>query len=526
MKIIKSYLPFLIGLVSGLYFMNFNLMGNDLQFFPGDLGDARFNNYLLEHAHLFFTGQVDSFWNAPFMFPEENVITYSDNLLGSAPFYSILRLMGNDRETAFQLWFVLMSVFNYTACYFFLVYLFENKYAAVFGAMIFAFSVALYSQIGHAQTYPRYAIPLVFLMCLLFLKEFKPVYFFWMLLLMVYQVYCGIYLGFMLFIPVAIFLLAAVYFKRETAELMIRDKKWLIKMAVAVIINVLFLLPLMLPYMERSKETGLYPYEKIVESLPTIMSFFFSQNGTLFWDFLRETGISYPAFWDHQIFPGGIATLCLFLFLIIIGVKMIFKNSFTVFKLDTTIKLFSITALITFLLFIRFGDFSFYRIVHLIPGFGSMRALQRIINIELLFYAMAVTLIFNALVRNEKTTGLVISLIIIGAIVSDNYMDTRFAHREQKNTSIKRIDELTAKMRSFKTGSIISYEPDTVDAKVIFRHIDAMLASQKLGLKCINGYSSTSPRGYSGYWILANKPGRMAWLEVKKFPPDSVIVVH
>lgn len=38
----------------GLYF----------EFIPGDLGDARFNNIVLEHGHLFIINKVDWFWNA------------------------------------------------------------------------------------------------------------------------------------------------------------------------------------------------------------------------------------------------------------------------------------------------------------------------------------------------------------------------------------------------------------------------------------------------------------------------------
>ena len=47
----KKYNLFLysIGLFSCIYFFAFNIIGSSYEFFPGDLGDARFNNYLLEH---------------------------------------------------------------------------------------------------------------------------------------------------------------------------------------------------------------------------------------------------------------------------------------------------------------------------------------------------------------------------------------------------------------------------------------------------------------------------------------------
>ena len=79
-------MPF--GLVLGLCFFTFKIIGFDFSYFPGDLGDGRLNLYFLEHAHKFFTGKISSFWEAPFMYPEPNVTAYSDNLLGSAPIYS------------------------------------------------------------------------------------------------------------------------------------------------------------------------------------------------------------------------------------------------------------------------------------------------------------------------------------------------------------------------------------------------------------------------------------------------------
>ena len=66
----------LIGLLIFLYpiiFINHSLM-------PGDLGDARFINYILEHGYLFFSGDElhKSFWNLPIFYPNLNTLAYSD----------------------------------------------------------------------------------------------------------------------------------------------------------------------------------------------------------------------------------------------------------------------------------------------------------------------------------------------------------------------------------------------------------------------------------------------------------------
>src|SRR3989338_385143 len=166
--------PFWLGLVIGLVFTTFQVIGFDLSIYPGDFGDGRFNNFILEHGHRFLTGQESSLCEAHFMYPEAQVVTFSDNLIGTVPLYSLWRALGCDIETSFQLWYILVTVFNFTACYFFLKWLFHNRYAAVLGAFVFAFSLTLQTQVTHAQTFPRFFIPLAILFLLLYHKALHP----------------------------------------------------------------------------------------------------------------------------------------------------------------------------------------------------------------------------------------------------------------------------------------------------------------------------------------------------------------
>jgi hypothetical protein len=482
---------------------------------------------LLEHAHRFFTGQEDSFWDAPFMYPEKSVITYSDNLLGAAPFYSLFRLIGIDREHAFLWWFILMTVFNYTACYFFLKYLFKNNYSAALGAMIFAFSMALLSQVVHAQTFPRFAIPLSFWMLCLFLKDHDPNYFFLCILLLVYQIYCGIYLGFLLMAPLGIMILLSLWTDFKTYKLRFKEKKWLRKMIVAGVVNILLLLPIMLPYLKRASGTGFYPYDYVRESLPSLISLFYSRHGTLFWEFLAELGVSYPAFWDHQLFPGGVAMMCLIIFLVIITIKKINSHKLPAFELNTNLWFLFLTTILTFLLFTRFGGFSFYTVLyHVVPGYGSLRALQRIINIELLFFAVAVSFLFTVFLKKQSVISFVVFLFLAGIIVMDNRSRPDFLDRWEMADSKKRVDYVLERIKTDIPQKIISYEPDTLATKSIFYQLDAMMASQSLGMRTLNGYSATSPKGYNFYWDKPNADSRKIWLEVMGLSNDSIQVIR
>ena len=516
-----NYLPFLIGLLSGLYFISFKVVGYSFEYFPGDFIDARFNNYILEHAYQFFTFQISDYWNAPFMFPEKDVISYSDNLLGTAPFYAIFRGIGFDRETSFQLWYLLITCLNYLSTYILINYVFKNKYAATIGAIIFTFSLALQSQMGHAQTFARFPMIICVLSALKFSEEQNLKWFFWTIFSVVYQLYCGIYLGLLLLLSAFVLVLSIFIFKRHSILMKIQQRKWLWSLIGIIIFNACLLLPLILPYIERARQLGFYDYKQVVFSILTPLSYFFSWNGSLFWDGLRETCISYPAFWDHTIFSGALATIGILFFIFILPFY-IFKKE----NKNLPFKLLWITAILTFLFFIRIERFSFYKILFHLPGYGSMRALQRIINFELLFFALGLAFLVDYLTKKKKWIAITIFIILNIAAIADNYVRDGFIHQRSKIESQGRINLLVERIKFLPKQSILSYEPDSLLSQSSDYHLDAMLASQQVGLKCLNGYSATSPGGYGNYWEKPNAEGRTIWLNRKNQDTTNIVVIH
>lgn len=513
----------LLGLMLGLFLFTFNVVGFNFIFFPGDLGDGRLNLYFLEHAHKFFTGQVSSFWNAPFMYPENNVTAYSDNLLGSAPIYSLFRLIGFDTYKSYQLWFVVLSGLSYISAFYFLKHVFKDNYSAVLGAFIFAFSLALQSQLTHAQTFPRFAIPLAFLMAVRFGEELNPKYFFYTLLLVVYQIYCGIYLGFMLAIPIAIYLILTI-----TRGMLIDWKsrlnlKWLLQVTAYGLLNIAILLPLMLPYMERKFSPNLEHYKQISNSIPTIKSHFFSQQGSLFWDFLSKTGQNYEAWWDHQIFAGGIATICLiisFSWLLHYSIKTKFH-----FKSFSAPLLLMLTGLLTFFLYIRFNTLSAYIALYFLPGFSSMRSLTRIINIELIFFAIATAFVFSKILERKLKLKPLLFILALSLLICDNYFFENKSYKTEVRVAKERIERIETAFAQIPDGSVVSYEPIKLESKSIYYQIDAMLISQKHNLITLNGYTATCPGDYGMYWNEPNEKSRNHWLRDKSFPQDTLYVV-
>lgn len=518
-----SFLPLLIGLVAGFYFVTFGILGYDLTFLPGDLGDTRLNIYFLEHAHqYFFTDNVptEGYWNAPFMYPQEAIITFSDNLLGTFFIYSIFRFLDCDIYLAFQFWMISITILNYCCAYLFINYLLKNKFAATLGAFVFAFSIALVGQYAHPQTFPRFCIPIAFYFAVKFYNHFKAKDFFLMAFFVVYQFYCVVYLGFMLAVPLAIFSIVTliINWKRFISVINIKYITLLIGSLTA---NLLLLLPLVLPYMNSPSkirfngEVVFRKYEEIFYSIPTVQSYLFVYRKTFMWDSLNSVGMNLESWWSHQLFPGVTCIAAIF-FLFFYGIKEVTEKKYFS-KIYWSI---GFSAAITFLFYSRFGDFSFYSYLFNIPGFNAVRALFRVINVELIFFALFLAIAFNVIFRTvrNKWAGFIIVLAIL---ITDNFIYgfVRFNKQEAK----QRTKELRQKVGALPSGTIVSYEPLTSVDRKPWIHIDAMLVTQELGLRTLNGYSGSIPKGYWNYAVLNDK-GREIWINKSGLKEEVVVV--
>ena len=81
---------------------------------PGDLGDGRFNQLILEHGYQSLRGVYD--WDSPSQFfPQRATLTYSDTHAGTLPIYAFLRVGGLSMEHAWQAWFVVIATLNVLA---------------------------------------------------------------------------------------------------------------------------------------------------------------------------------------------------------------------------------------------------------------------------------------------------------------------------------------------------------------------------------------------------------------------------
>jgi len=516
--------PAMLALTSGLCIYTFNILGFDFSFFPGDLGDARLNMYFLEHNFRFFTGQIESYWSAPFMYPEPEVMSFSDTLLGTAPIYAFFRLFGFDVYTSFQLWFALLSALNFISAYCFLQYTFKSRYVAAVGAFVFAFSIGILSQMYHAQTFARFAIPVALLMAVKFKEELHPKYFFLTLFLVVYQIYCGVYLGFILAIPVGILLMMLILKGCKERHPVLKRRGWYLFTLLSVFANLLFLWPLMSQYVKRAIHPTLEHYAGIIDTIPSIRSYFYSNSGSIPWEFLSEIENQVRFGGQHQLFPGGIAIFCMILSILWVVCRL-FRSKWKADSFTTPVLLI-ITGLLTFVLFLRIDDVSAYLALYYIPGFTSMRALTRVINVQLVFFAVAVSFVFAAVLNKTVKNRAIVFLLAMGILVLDNSFFADGAFRWSKSEAEARVSILDDVLGNIPNGSIFSYEPVEQKDPAIHYQLDAMLAAQKHNLKTVNGYTATAPEKFAFFWHDPTESNRNFWLSDGELQLDLLYVVY
>lgn len=520
----QNQIAWFIGLMVGLFSFTLQVIGFDWSYYPGDLGDGRLNLYFLEHGFQFICGNVQSYWNAQFMHPEPNVIAYSDNLLGTLPIYAAFRFLGLELFSAYQCWYLILCLLNYAGAFILFKHLFKNPWAAALGAFVFAFSLALFSQVSHSQTFARFPIPLAFFMAVKYAETLKAKYFIYTLLLLAYQIYCGIYLGFLLAVPLGIFLLMVLVKQCMKDIKSILNPKQISQLVLGCVISLLLLLPLLYPYTQRKIEPDPLHYQSIVHSIPEIQSYFISHPGTLCWNFLSNKPENMEAWWDHQLFVGFIALICMLIAPIIVAYQ--FEKKIQNGDKMLTIILLILTGIITGLIFLKINQHTLYQWVYYLPGFSAMRSITRIINIEILFFGLAVSYTTTTLLNKTANKNALIFSTLLILLVFDNYVSADSIQRERISTALERTSSIASHYQKIPVNSVVSYEPESMTAPTYAYQIDAMFLAQQFSMKALNAYTATSPTEYSMFWKNPNATSRNYWLSKQVIDFDTLYVIR
>ncbi len=383
---------------------------------PGDIGDARLNNYFLENVYQFFAGNADSLWHLPFFFPFPYVLGFSDNLFGSAPVYALARLITGEADTAYQVWFLVGYAANFGAAYYALRRLNGSVLAASIGAVIFAFALPTTAHVGHAQLHYRFGLPLA----IVFFVEFLNVKS-WRLLLiagvwLVWQFYAGVYMGFFALLLMATMSMAYVGSALLERERPIRDmlkdfrSSWQSqsRQQKRIVLGGFGLLLLLLailfyPYLQVANLYGAKrSWGEIATMLPRPQSFFLSDSSFLWATRNSRIFAGIPMRHEHQMFVGMVP-LSLALAGFFVGSRA---------RCGATFPLMGGMLGIAVVLTLYVGGFSLWYLFHKLPLASAIRAMTRL-DQALLFPIAYLAVVAVDYFRTQFKWGLMAVLVLI-----------------------------------------------------------------------------------------------------------------
>lgn len=485
------------------------MFGPNFALIPGDLGDARFNNYILEHFFRWLTGLDKSYWNASFFYPYSNNIAFSDNLLGSAPFYVLFRFIGLDRESAFQGWFVTGFILNFASAAFVLLRLKLKSIAVGMGAFFFTLGLPFLAQETHAQLLYRFCIPLACYWLWRFSQE--PRLFTWVALViaLVWQFFLSIYLGiFLILLLVAMTLLIPLFSplhpiwnalfywpKKARAAWQQTHPIWRFFSVLITIVLSGSLIFLLRPYYIATKVFGFSrSWDEVTSMLPHWQSYLIADNSQL-WHSISASIPDLPMRSEQQLFPG-LAVLLIILIGLFLKIKTPNRNIAWIHLLSALV-----LSVFTFYL----SGFSLYRVIAGLPGINSIRAVSRIELVLMWPVALFIAYAIDALLRSSKRGLSLVNILVAGLLVLLIAETALYTHQTfSKADAQARIITLRNQIPSSTPDKPILFLASQTGDPWWMAEIDAMLLSQDLGWPTLNGYSGNYPPNYGLPTITCN----------------------
>lgn len=484
----------------GLFFIAFLIgpvrMLHGLDLMPGDLGDARLNNYFLENIYQFIAGNSPSLIHLNFFSPFPFVLGFSDNLFGVSPIYLLFRVITSESDTAFQLWFYCSYLLNYVAAYWGLRLLGISPIASICGALIFSFCLPVSAKIAHVQLAYRFFIPLCISYFYLFLGQRKNRYLFYSAAWLVWGYYCSIYLGIFttlfLIISLIIYLSFDLIINRKASDFKggwFKDirlghiKNYVLILLALIAVMVL----LMYPYFFASKLYGFKRnFSEILMMLPSVKNYFLADKSLLWGSY--STLIEESHFFRHekQLFIGLVPMTLL---LISLFIK---KNKFGLTRV-----VFFASLILTILITLKFGQqTSLWEFIAKLPLLDSLRAMGRIILVLLFPIAYLCAIVVQSIEKNPgKIFHFLIFSIFFGLLV-ETMASNQGVVVPKSEWRARIADEKKRLPDNIPADAILFFAQREGEGANHLDELDAMWVSMALSKPTFNGYSGNFPPGY------------------------------
>jgi len=454
----------------------------------GDLLDGRLNNFFLEHFYRAFIGEEEGFKNANFFHPLPNVMMLSDNHWLLGPIYAFFRFLGFNSTKSFNFWIFCGFFANFISSYYVLRKFNFSKNSSAIGAYLFTFNQIILLKIGHIQLNFKIFIPLTLLYSKQYFETLDFKYISYIILCVILQLLCNSYNGNFLALFVVIFFLCYLSkFKKDDFR-QIFPQKFSLKIAIPILILSIFLLFLYgLPYAETKNIYNLN-FPKTIGEYFELKSLFIAGNSPI-WNFItNHFSLKFLEIYkENQFFIGIGAWLAI---LVLIFNKKIHKS----LQFFDKIVIKSVLFMLFFFWLDKYTEIFFF-LQSIIPSFTNLRAHNRFFFVIFFAIIYLITRTISHLKTAKNSKKILYYFIVFIIVIESEFCKILHSNFEKEHLEkVEKYKNLILKNgdKNSITLFVINKKQDNIFYSYLRNEINSMIASQDLGIKTINGYSSVS----------------------------------
>jgi hypothetical protein len=459
--------------------------------------DGLLNNYFLEHSFQLVANPAyrGTLWEPLFFYPTRNVLSYSDNLFGSAPIYWCFRLMFGP-YAAFECWMATVMVLSYAAFAYLLARHRVGHVLSGIGGFLFAFGMPRIMQMPHSQLLPQFLTPLA----LLFLFGMMRQPTLWRMnlvaLLIFWQLLAGIYLGWFCALGSAVYVVVALLCDGQARR---RFSAWIgprfLEICTCCAAWALVIMVVFGPYAQEARLlNGGRDFVEVDPMLPRLASWLSPPPGTFWYPYLGGFATHLSAKIEHSIFNGFVMW----------AAALLAVPACMLTKIPTSrralIRLTLLTFAAIFLLSYRFsfGTTLWTWVFDEVPGAKAIRAVPRIWTIAYAFLLFGGLLGIDALLRKTRY-GLPIAVALATFAVAEQLsVSPPIPHYDQfvKDTAqdaslIRGADAAYVMIDQRNAGILTDGDPNW-----LWQTMAMMWAGIQTNVPVVNGYSAWWPPGF------------------------------
>ncbi len=482
---------------------------------PGDLGDGRFNNLVLEHLWRALCGQA-TLVSPPMFHPVAGVLFFSDTHLGTFPFYAIWRVLGLSMESAMQGWALTLSALNAASVLFWL----RRRGVGVGRAALLTFfacsNFVVVGKLVHAQILPVF--PAVWAVGCLgeLLETGRPRWLALALGAVAYQHYCAPYLGFFLsgtlLLWAAAMLLTATGGTGRLAEIcaLLRARRtWGM-----VALSGLALAPLYAGYAWAALRQGTRGTAELHSLTPTPASWLTAAGGSVWysrWQFLPPAASGV----EHSLFAG----LGFWLALLLLGCAG-WKHRNEPLGAGALALAAAMGALVAAVTrWPGMPESVFWAVEYVITPFRAFRSVGRMVFLFVPLTVIGLGFLWSALMRERgwlrRVAGLLPVLLAVESLSGPSYSYAKAEAQDRARAVAEAFGDQGAR-------PVLAFAPGPVSQPAWVSDLDGVAGIWALGRQALNGYSGSTPKSHRQFFETLTPEAANAIMAKFHLPADSL----